>query len=284
MSRFIYILSEGVHDVAFLSRLLKHVHGASKVDQKSKLDEPRQRWINGFKWPVGENIDRLAVPAPKFVYIGASDTLIGLRNAEGIDRLKSTLEDDLEVLYKREALPDTIGVFLDSDKEAQQQRFNKLRAELQTISMASGSLQTADKLATMGTGSPRLGIFAFPSPGTEGALEDLLLELGKVPYEELCKSANDYVNTWHARVSTDTHKEWKDLKGQSGIKKATFATATAVLKPGRGAVATIEDNRWVGHETKDHPALAPCLAFLNELLTPTAKPVASAVATPGNAP
>jgi len=38
MSRFVYLLSEGVHDVAFLSRVLKHAHGASKVDLKSKLD------------------------------------------------------------------------------------------------------------------------------------------------------------------------------------------------------------------------------------------------------
>jgi hypothetical protein len=274
MSRFVYLLSEGVHDVAFLTRVLKHVHGASKIDLKSRLDEPRQRWINGFKWPVGENIDRLAVPAPKFVHIPASDTLIGLRNAEGIGKLKTTLEDDLEVLYKHDALPDTIGVFLDSDKESQDQRFTRLREELLKVSTASGSLELAAKLAVMGTGNPRVGIFAFPSPGTDGALEDLLLELGKVPYEELCKRASDYVSAWHAHVGSDGHKDWGDLKGQSGVKKATFATATAVLKPGRGAVATIEDNRWIGEATKDHAALAPCLAFLNELL---AVPAAAAV-------
>jgi hypothetical protein len=272
MSRFLYFLSEGVHDVAFISRVLKHVHSASKIDTKSKLDEPRQRWINSFKWPVGENIDRLAVPAPKFAYIPSSDTLIGLRNAEGISKLKATLEDDLEVLYKHDALPDTIGVFLDSDKESQEQRFKKLCAELVKISATSAPLQLADKLAAMGTGNPRVGIFAFPSPGVEGALEDLLLEIGNVPYQELCKRASEYVNAWHAQVGSDGHKDWGDLKGQSGVKKATFATATAVLKPGRGAVATIEDNRWVGDATKDHDALAPCLAFLSELLKPPVAP------------
>ena len=269
MSRFIYLLSEGVHDVAFLARVLKHAHGASKIDFKSKLDEPRQRWINGFKWPVGENIDRLSVPAPKFVYVAASDTLVGLRNAEGIDKLKTTLEDDLEVLYKHDALPDAVGVFLDSDKEPQHQRFKRLREELLKVSAGSRSLELADKLAVMGVGDPRVGIFAFPSPGTEGALEDLLLELGKVPYDELCKRANEYVSAWHAQVGSDGHKDWGDLKGQSGVKKATFATATAVLKPGRGAVATIEDNRWIGEATKEHSALAPCLAFLSELLAPS---------------
>jgi hypothetical protein len=278
MSRFIYLLSEGVHDVAFLARVLKHIHGASKIDLKSKLDEPRQRWINGFKWPIGENIDRLSVPAPKFAYIATSDTLIGLRNAQGISNLKATLEDDLEVLYKHQALPDTIGVFLDSDKEPQNERFNKLRAELVKVSSASGALQVADKLATLGNGTPRVGIFAFPSPGADGALEDLLLEIGKVPYEELCKRASEYVNAWHAHVGQDTHTDWSDLKGQSGVKKATFAAATAVLKAGRGAVATIEDNRWIGDATKDHAALAPCLAFLRELL---AQP---SVANPGMAP
>jgi hypothetical protein len=281
MSRFIYLLSEGVHDVAFLSRLLKHVHGASKVERKSGLDDQRQRWISGFKWPIGENIDRLAVPAPKFVHIEASNTLIGLRNAEGIDRLKATLEDDLELLYKLEALPDAIGVFLDSDREPQDQRFNKLRSELMKISTLSGA---PDTLATMGTGSPRVGIFAFPSPGREGALEDLLLDIGAVPYEELCKRAGDYVTAWHAHVGSDTHKDWKDLKGQSGMKKAAFATATAVLKPGRGAVATIEDNRWIGEATKSHPSLAPCLAFLSALLTAPALPATVPVQGAGEAP
>ena len=278
MSRFIYLLSEGVHDVAFLTRVLKHIHGASKIDEKSKLDEPRQRWITGFKWPIGENIDRLAVPAPKFVYIAMSDTLIGLRNAEGISNLRAMLEDDLEVLYKHQALPDTIGVFLDNDKEPQDQRFNKLRAELLKVSSVSGALQLADKLATLGNGSPRVGIFAFPWPGADGALEDLLLEIGKVPYEKLCKRASEYVNAWHEDVGSDTHNEWRDLKGQSGVKKAKFAAATAVLKPGRSAVATIEDNRWIGDATKDHAALAPCLAFLRELL---AQP---SVANPGTTP
>jgi hypothetical protein len=272
MSRFIYILSEGVHDVAFLSRVLKHAHGGSKIDLKSKLDEQRQRWINSFKWPVGENIDRLSVPAPKFVHIAASDTLIGLRNAEGISRLKSTLEDDFDVLDKCEALPDTVGVFLDSDKEPQEARFNKLSEELQKVSIPSGPLQLPARLALLGTGTPRVGIFAFPAPETEGALEDLLLELGQVPYRELCERAKKYVSEWHAQVGSDTHKDWKDLKGQSGLKKATLATATAVLKPGRGAVATIEDNRWIGDATINQPLLAPCLAFLNDLLTLPAAP------------
>lgn len=280
MSRFVYILSEGVQDVAFLSRVLMQMHGASRIGLKSELDEQRQRWVDGFKWPVGERIDRLAVPAPKFVRIAASDTLIGLRNAEGIDRLKATLEDDLEVLYKHEALPDRIGLFLDSDEEPQDQRFQKLRSELLKSSTASGVLQLADKLATMGTGSPCVGIFAFPSPGAEGALEDLLLEIGQVPYEELCKRAGAYVSAWRAYVGSDSHKDWRDLKGQAGLKKAAFATATAVLKPGRGAVATIEDNRWIGEATRDHPSLAPCLAFLSELLARPAAAVTSQGTTP----
>lgn len=270
MSRFVYILSEGVQDVAFLSQILKHVHGASKIDSKSKLDEPRQRWIDGFKWPVGDNIDRLAVPAPKFVHIRKGDTLVGLRNAQGIDRFRFTLEDDLEVLYKHNAIPEAIGLFLDSDQEPQGVRFSKLRSGLLTVSFGAGLLQLADNLAAMGAGNPRVGVFAFPAPGVEGTLEDLLLEIGRVPYEELCARAAEYVNARRDHVDSDAHKDWSELKGQSGVKKATFAAATAILKPGRGAVATIEDNRWIGDATRGHVALAPCLSFLSELLVPPA--------------
>ena len=242
MSRFIYMLSEGVHDVAFLTRVLKHIHGATRIERKSELDEPRRLWVEAFKWPVGETIGRLSVPAPAFVRLAPSDTLIGLRNAGGITNLKDTLENDLEMLYKHKALPDTIGVFLDSDKEPQGARYQSLCSELRSISPAFGPLQLAEELARIGAGNPRVGIFAFPRPGKE------------------------YVETWKARVESDGHKDWKELKGESGIKKATFAAATAILKPGRAASTTIEDNRWIGDATRDHEALAPCLAFLNELL------------------
>jgi hypothetical protein len=267
MSRFVYLLSEGVHDVAFLFRVLKHVHGAKKIEQRGALDEARQRWVGRFKWPLGDKIARLSVPAPVFVRVQSLDLTLALRNAEGIDRLRDTLEDDLDALDKDGAMPDAVGVFLDSDREPQETRFQALCEKLRTISVgAAGTLEPAETLGALGSGTPRVGVFAFPQPGKQGALEDLLLELGRVPYDALCDRAEAYAHGWHANVTADPHKDWGDLKGESGIKKATFAAATAVLKPGRGAVATIEDNRWVSEATRDHPSLAPCLAFLRELL------------------
>lgn len=266
MSRFVYLLSEGVHDIAFLTRVLSQVHGGKKVSQKSKLDVPRQRWIDGFKWPLGEDINRLSVPAPKFVHVAASDTLIGLRNAEGIDRLKDTLEDDLDTLDRHDGLPDAIGVFLDSDKEPQATRYTKLRSKLQQVSVGARTLTLSETLAAVSAAEPRVGVYAFPEPGKEGALEDLLLDLGRVPYAALCDRAREYVSASHADVASDGHSDWKELKGQSGVKKATFATATAILRPGRGTAATIEDNRWICDATRDHGALTPCLAFLSALL------------------
>jgi len=268
MSRFVYLLSEGVHDVAFLSRVLTQLRGASKVNARSRLDEPRQRWVDGFKWPVREDIGRLAVPAPTFLLLPTGDTLIGLRNSQGIDQLAATLEDDLEVLYKLDALPDAIGVFLDSDQESQAARFAGLRAKLLKIAVGHHLLEVADELACLATGEPRVGVFAFPRPGAEGTLEDLLLDLGRIPYQDLCAAASTYVAARCEGVLDDPHRDWRGLRAQSGVTKATFAAATAILKPGRGSVATIEDNRWVGDETHQHPSLSPCLEFLDRVLAP----------------
>lgn len=266
MSRFVYLLSEGVHDVAFLFRLLKHEYGAKKIEQLSALDDARRAWVGRFKWPVGDKIARLSVPAPAFVRVPSLDLTLGLRNAEGIDRLRNTLEDDLDALDKDGAMPDAVGVFLDSDDKPQAQRFQQFCEKVRTISVGSWTLEPAETLGVLGAGTPRVGVFAFPQPGQQGALEDLLLELGRGPYDALCDRAAAYARGCHAEVTADPHKDWAELKGASGLKKATFAAATAVLKPGRGAVATIEDNRWVSDATREHPSLAPCLAFLRELL------------------
>ncbi len=256
-----------------MGRVLQQFFGAKKAETVKNLDEPRQKWFQQFKWPVRDNISRLNVPAPLVYRVSDWDTLVAVRNAEGISKIIEMLEDDFDTLSRIDAVPDAVGIVLDSDKEPQAKRYAQFRSRIQALSIPEYTISIPETMGTMGTGAPAMGVFALPGPGEEGALEDVLLALGTSVYPELTQTARAYATNWVGRVQQDEHKEWKEIKSQSGLKKAAFAAMTALLKPGKSAAATIEDNRWIGSTTKEHVALAPFVRFMESLITPAVPPM-----------
>jgi hypothetical protein len=110
MSAFLYIITEGVHDVAFVGRLLSVVHGASRIRRLEDLDDALRGWVGtSFKWPrfTGRHhdIERLAVPAPVFYRLPTS-AVVALRNAQGLTEIRKTLEIDLEAFLRIQRSPD----------------------------------------------------------------------------------------------------------------------------------------------------------------------------------
>jgi hypothetical protein len=268
MSGLIYFLVEGVHDVAFVGKLLSVCFSARHVETMEELDDATRIWMSSFKWPIPKGgktpIRRLTVPAPAFFRLPAGN-LVGLRNAQGITDLGKTLSLDLEAFTRTSIALDAVGIMLDSDDEPQANRYTKMKAQLEAQKLAA-----PDSLAVVSASSPRVGVFALPEAHSSGTLEDILLALGDVAYPELTAAARAYATSWHATIANDTNHEWKDLKKPAGVKKATIGAVTAVLKPGRPTAATIEDNRWVSDATRSAACLAPCLAFMRALIAPAA--------------
>lgn len=266
MSSFLYLVTEGVHDVAFLGKLLSVGWGASRIRTMDELDEAHRSWIGEFKWPSFHRgkaqIDRLAVPAPVF-YRFPEGTVVALRNAQGLSEIGKTLTVDVEAFARISSNPDAIGIVLDSDDEPAEQRFRKVKATLKGV-----SLEAPPALGEVTTGTPRLGVFALPEPGVAGTLEDLLLALGDAAYPALAAAARGYAAEWRARAETEpTVVDWKEMRKPAGTKKAAIAAMTAILKPGRSTQASLEDHNWVSGETKVIGCIQPCVAFLNALLT-----------------
>ena len=53
MSPFFYIVTEGVHDVTFIGKLLSHVPWREAADEVRRFEEFSRRSIeDSFKWPV----------------------------------------------------------------------------------------------------------------------------------------------------------------------------------------------------------------------------------------
>ncbi|MBK9386575.1 MAG: hypothetical protein IPN34_17315 [Planctomycetes bacterium] len=283
MSGFFYIVTEGVHDVAFLGRLLSVAHGASRIEKLEELDDALRNWLGSFKWPTkrGEyhDISRLAVPAPAF-YRLTTNKVVALRNAQGLTEIGKTLEIDLEAFSRAQNGPEAIGIVLDSDDEPKEQRFAKLRTSLEVVKLPAPS-----SLGAVSSGSPTVGVFALPEPGVPGTLEDILLALGNVAYPELAATAHGYAEQWRRKADAEaTTPDWRELKKPAGAKKATIGAMTAVLKPGKSTTVSLEDNRWVSEHTKELACLQPSLAFLSALLSTPAPPATVPVQSPGEAP
>ncbi len=267
---FFYIVTEGVHDVAFVGRLLSVAHGASRMRKLEDLDDSLREWVStAFKWPrfTGKHhdIERLAVPAPVF-YRLATGVVVALRNAQGLTEIGKTLEVDLEAFARAQNGPGVIGVVLDSDDEPADRRFAKLKATLEGV-----HLHAPSSLGEVSDGPPRVGVFALPESGMVGTLEDVLLGLGDAAYPELAAAARVYAEHWRQKAHAEpAGADWKELRKPAGAKKATIGAMTAILKPGKSTQVSLEDNRWVGEAAKDLACLQPSLAFLNALLaTPT---------------
>ncbi|MBK6808170.1 MAG: hypothetical protein IPG81_04565 [Sandaracinaceae bacterium] len=275
MSAFFYIVTEGVHDVAFLGRLLSVAHGATRIRTLEELDDALRVWLGGFKWPsksgIQHDIARLAVPAPIFFRL-ASGEVVALRNAQGLTDIGRTLEIDLEAFSRAQHGPEAIGIVLDSDDEPAPARFAKLMTSLQAM-----QLPAPPSLGAMSSGSPRVGVFALPEPGVAGTLEDVLLALGDAAYPDLATAARGYVGQCKVRADAQpSASDWKELRKPAGVKKATIGAMTSILKPGKSTQVSLEDNRWISEQTKTHACLQPCLEFLSALLT-TSTPAATAL-------
>lgn len=266
MRSFVYVVTEGVHDVAFLGRLLVVAHAATRIDRLEDLDEPMRAWLQRFKWPnprgTHHDIARLAVPAPVF-YRLPSKAVVAFRNAGGITEIEKTLTVDLEAFRRDENTPNVIGVVLDSDNEPSDAAFLKLKVMLEGL-----GLVVPASLAAVSDGTPKVGAFAFPEPGSAGTLEDLLLALGDDAYPELAAEARAYATRWRDKaVGEAQNTDWKELRKPAGVKKATIGAITAVLKPGKSVQTSLDDNRWVSASTIALAPLQPCLDFLSKLIS-----------------
>ncbi|HMY58393.1 MAG TPA: hypothetical protein PK472_09070 [Pseudomonadota bacterium] len=267
----VYLVVEGVHDAAFIGRLLTKHAKLAQIKEQTKLPPGWQTFVDNFKWPTRNrqgvlDISRLAVPAPLFFGHPQHDLMVAVSNAEGIANLAARLESDLEQILLGKLVLDGVGVVLDSDEEDAQARLSKLLAELRARDV---QIPIPDKpeLGVVKHGKPRFGVFAMPSPTRKGTLEDLLLDCAQAVYPKLLTQAQGLVDRRSEFLQELEADETKLLENKpAGRKKATVGVMGAFLKPGKAIQNSIHDHRWVSKETLSLPQLAPLVTFLDALL------------------
>jgi len=183
-------------------------------------------------------------------YQNATHT-VGVQSADGVSKMVRRLEETLATPGILE--PDAIGLILDSDSdETPTKRTADLAAALArdaphllgAFPNTPGTVEQPNA-----TAKSRRGVFVFPDNASQGTLEDLLLECGRTSYPELLALAKAHVDAARARLvpptATWTDEDHEEFKAPAGTKKATIASATAILKPGKTSQVSVSDNRWV---------------------------------------
>jgi hypothetical protein len=265
MSSFVYIIAEGVLDVVVLSQVLTKGYGFNVIEKKSSLPEPAKLWLDQYKWPNGDDITRRAVPAP--VILHKDGTIIGLRNAQGLNAIENKITEDRQVFLRIPWHPSVIGVILDADDAPIASRFNEFSEMLgrngYPTPLNIGIVECLDNI--------RSAIFSFPGHGQQGTLEDALLPLANTRFPDLFQHASTYVRNWtdYVRNWTETHptsRDFREFRKPSGEKKAILSAMAAILKPAKPLNSTIEDHNWVPNNLESCSALDPLKIFLDQLL------------------
>lgn len=255
----VYIVTEGVHDVAYLSCILRKKFDFKQAGTVDELGRVYRDWIGSFKWPHDRRIDRASVPAPE-IYVRPG-VEVALSNAGGITEIQKRLALDLEYFAKEGHSLDAIGVVLDADTGlAPVARSKEMNAALEATLVDTRLLRPR-----------RTGVLVLPDDIQPGTLEDVLIPLGKRVYPDLFESAARHVQAAMNSLGALKSDERKEISKPSGAKKALLSCVAAVLKPGKAIQVTLKDNRWISPETLSAaelaPILGPTLVFLEGLLS-----------------
>lgn len=265
MTDRIYLLTEGVHDVFFLGKILKEALGLRKVEDFKKLD---REWypIVPREYPYGDSL-RPSVPVPTFYKSALAS--VAIVNADGIDRLATRFGAHHKQLEAKGTHLDAVGVVLDADFERSRQKPPAKRFEEMATALAERGLPRP-AVAEEVSGAPRTGIFILPGGGVLGTLEDLLLDCAAVVYPTLGCRAVRFVDGLDRTAADFVKKDLDEIGALSGRNKAVLAAMGAVLKPGKPTQASIEDHRWIEPRTLALPRVAGVVRFLREIIgTPT---------------
>jgi hypothetical protein len=259
MNARVYLLTEGVHDVYFLYKILRTSFGFSKVETLSELDEEWRLLLPTFPH---EGSLRASVPAPTFCRGG--DTWVAMVNADGIERLEKRLKRDHKLLAEKGFGLDAVGVVLDADFEHAKQKKPEERFAQIADAIARLGLPRPQRVEEV-SGTPRTGVFVLPGAGALGTLEDLLLECAAVVYPTLGCRAVRFVDGLDHGASDFKRRDLEEIGKPTGRNKAVLAAMGAVLKPGKPIQASLEDHRWIEPRTLALPRVAAVLRFLAEL-------------------
>ncbi len=258
---------EGVHDVAFVQRLLR-AFGFAQKELLRDIPEVIGKLVpRAFPTNKEGNIHRrVDVPA----FHNRADQWVILHGAGSDSQLVDAISYSVTQLDLAGICPAAIGMILDGD-DAPSSQFARRRGEWErkqgedadSVLKAIAFPQHPGEIVDAPS---RFGVFIMPDNQSTGRLETVLIEQGKAVYPVLHGKAVAYIDDVkqtpgaipaRAELRTDGKNEGK----------AVLHAMTSVLKPGRTLQASITDHAWVPSNPADFAEhIRPIADFLKRLL------------------
>jgi hypothetical protein len=245
---------EGNHDQAFLSKVLRKLFGFSNCEDQKNLDALWRKFIPVYPPKTGRLHLRLDMPS-----ILHTDTLsVAIYAGEGsrlVDNLKDKLAD-IDYLNSLSAF----AIVADADKKKPAEVAKKYHDDLKEyfpnfpFEISETGTVTEDVL--------RLGVYILPNNSDQGVLDTLLCACGEVAYPVYMERAKSYISQFSEEEVRQIG--WKPFDKE----KATVATITSILKPGKTNTVSITDNDWISTQTEQQVSSLKNLSiFLRTLLS-----------------
>lgn len=224
--RYYYFVTEGVHDLAVISKILKLM----KFNQVNTKEDLPNIWkeLVPISLKIPENsISRVNIDLPKFYKNNETDCCIAIKVAGNDTKLFGTIDDTLSALRASNlSLINGISVFCDADTLNARGKITKLISDTieQDKSFEFDIENYSTGMITFRGFNIKTGYYVFPDSTNTGVLEDILIDAGKNTYPVPLESAADYIDAMdgkHCKKLSDSHR-----------KKAVIGCVTNLFRPG----------------------------------------------------
>jgi hypothetical protein len=269
-ARCTLLVVEGWLDAEVCARLLKS-SGFHRLTTRGALNEAERELVRLLPKSDPTEADLTKRSPIPLILANARQQTVVIRVAEGDAKVIGTLKADLITLGQ--GLPDAVGVLLDADgslhslkSSTAAERYSgftqRWTSDVETKTLG---IQWPNAPASTSTSSPRCGAFILPDNQSAGTMDKLVVEAGQAVYPELAQRAHDHVKTSGdlTELNLNDRKEFSKPFGQV---KAIAAAMTAILKPGKTTLTSIQDHRWLEGDLTDRPLASALQKFLNDLI------------------
>lgn len=243
---FSMIVTEGVHDVQAVSKLLR-LKGFQETKTLSHIPRPLQDVIpRTYPWKGGGTELTWLVTHPSF--FSKEDYFILVSNAGGETNLGRNLKELLSALRKQyiDAALRGVAMLTDADIKSCSEKTAAVCRDLAGAFHDSEdfafSPSSPEQLMLFGRAKP-FSIYVFPNSQDSGTLEHVLIDGAKNTYPALLEKAEEYVS-YAQKLPYGTA-----LTNNFNGRKAVVGVVSNALRPGRANQVSIHDDDWFTLQT-----------------------------------
>lgn len=263
-TRFSVVVSEGVHDVMAIVKILR-LKGFAEITTVDRIPEPFHRIIQQ-RYPWQNDGQKLTWTVSHPSFLVKDNYWVLVSNAGGKTELANNLKSILAAFPKpfTDNALHSAALLADADQKSALEKKEELFEQLTDAFAGEDYFEfdpsTPKQIRRFETMKP-FDVYIFPDDQGAGTLEGVLLGGAQQAYPELLAEAERYIA--YAKELPYA----KELKDNFNDQKAVVGVIANVLRPGRANQVSIHDNKWFTARTlADLPLHQALSRFIDSIL------------------